>query len=234
MILLLAHGSNDERHLAGIERLAAEVAAVAPEVTVGHAFFDFHGPDLLSAVEHLGEGEEVRVLPLLMSAGVHLLDDVPAAVRAAQSDRSDLVWRLLPPLPAVRFSGVVMNYLRTRPGIGGRELVLVAAGSTRAGALAGIDELAATLQVSTAVRVRVANGLRDPGLERRPATRRAGTWLPVMYADGRLLDSLRAHAEDCGADVLPPVGSLPGVAAQLVTWSALDPIELGDSDSTPG
>ena len=236
MILLLAHGSRDPRHRAGIEALAAELAIVAPDDDVRYAFFDFHGPDLVTAVATAEPGAEVMVLPLLMSAGVHLQEDVPAAVAAAQLDRGDLRWKLKPPLPAACLAGIVTRYLQVRAEVGrrGRGLVLVAAGSARAGALAGISELAAELRGSLGVRVRVANGPADVTSTGQRATAPGELWLPVLYADGRLLDELRMRAGDCGAEVLPPVGSLPGVAAALASWAVTESIELEDSSGPPG
>ncbi len=234
MIVLLAHGSRDARHREGIERLAAQVAIVAPDDNVGHAYFDFHGPDLATAVSAAERGETVLVLPLLMSAGVHLREDVPAAVRSAQSDRHDLVWRLLAPLPVSRLATVVTQYLRAQDVAVRRELVLVPAGSTRAGALTGIDDLARGLAASRSVGVRVANGVDDLALSRRPSAGPGEAWLPVMYADGRLLDSLRRRATGCGAEVLPPLGSLPGVAVEIASWLAADLAEPEDSSGSPG
>jgi sirohydrochlorin ferrochelatase len=236
VILLLAHGSRDPRHRAGVEALAAEVAIAAPHDDVRHAFFDFHGPDLVTAVAAAELGVEVVVLPLLMSAGVHLQKDVPAAVAGAQLDRADLRWRLKPPLPAARLTGVVTRYLQAKTEVvrRGRGLVLVAAGSARVGALAGIDELATELRDSLAVRVRVANGVNEVTTAGEQATAAGESWLPVLYADGRLLDELRMRANDYGAEVLPPVGTLPGVAAALASWAATESIELEDSSGPPG
>jgi sirohydrochlorin ferrochelatase len=233
VILLLAHGSRDARHRDGIERLARQVAEAVPRDTVRHAFFDFHGPEPVTAVTGAEVGETVWVIPLLMSAGVHLRVDVPAAVAAAQNVRDDLRWRLLAPLPVPRLAPVVAAYLQARTGSVGRTLVLVPAGSTRAGALAGIDELADEVGASLVGGVNVATGIDD--LDLTVSTSRPGQWwLPVMYADGRLLDALRRRASGGDAEVLPPVGSLPGVADELATWLALQIAQLKDSRDSPG
>ena len=82
--------------------------------------------------------------------------------------------------------------------------------------------------------MRVANGPADVTSTGQRATAPGELWLPVLYADGRLLDELRMRAGDCGAEVLPPVGSLPGVAAALASWAVTESIELEDSSGPPG
>lgn len=70
MNLLLSHGSPDEAHHKALESLAGDVSGILGE-TVGTAFLGNALPD------------GARVLPMFLTRGRHLGNDVPAMIQAA-------------------------------------------------------------------------------------------------------------------------------------------------------
>jgi sirohydrochlorin ferrochelatase len=77
-ILLLAHGSPDPRHAAGVEELAAHVRARTPGRAVHTAYLDHHPPSPSDAATVLA-GPTV-VVPVLLTPAFHAKVDVPSAV----------------------------------------------------------------------------------------------------------------------------------------------------------
>jgi precorrin-8X/cobalt-precorrin-8 methylmutase len=94
-ILLLGHGSRRSSANAGLEALAG-LAEAGLGVRVQPAYFQFERPNLADGVERLAhEGAtEIIVVPALLFPGVHLREDIPAALRELQvryGDRLRLV-----------------------------------------------------------------------------------------------------------------------------------------------
>jgi sirohydrochlorin ferrochelatase len=83
-LLLLAHGSPDPRHAAGMERLTASVRARA-KGPVELAFLEHDRPDAATVALTLRDdgADEIAIVPLLLAAGTHQTRDLPVAVAAA-------------------------------------------------------------------------------------------------------------------------------------------------------
>jgi len=77
--VLLAHGSPDPRHAAGVEALAARVRALAPARLVHTAYLDHHPPSPAEAAAGAGSA---AVVPILLTPAYHARVDVPEAVAA--------------------------------------------------------------------------------------------------------------------------------------------------------
>lgn len=80
-ILLLGHGSRRKQANAGLEHLAV-LAQAGLGMQVLPAYFQFERPDLADGVERLvGEGAtEIIIIPALLFPGVHMREDIPAAL----------------------------------------------------------------------------------------------------------------------------------------------------------
>ena len=91
--VLLGHGSREPGTLAEILALKAELASAAPEWRFAHAFLN-QEPSIATAVDALAAAgcTAIRVLPLLVFTGKHILEDVPGEI-----DRLREVY------PAIRF-----------------------------------------------------------------------------------------------------------------------------------
>lgn len=96
-VLLLAHGSSDQRWCDTFEALAAPTLQSLPEARV--AYMELASPTLEEEVEKaVTEGiREIRVVPLFLAAGRHLRKDVPAMLEDYRQ-RFGVDITLLPPI----------------------------------------------------------------------------------------------------------------------------------------
>jgi sirohydrochlorin ferrochelatase len=83
-IVLLAHGSPDPRHAAGVEELAAHVRARTSGRSVHTAYLDHHPPSPSDAAASLERA--AVVVPVLLTPAYHAKVDVPSAVAAMTRD----------------------------------------------------------------------------------------------------------------------------------------------------
>jgi len=99
-LILFAHGSNDPRWRAPFEKLERELAAELGRDRVALAYMEFVGPTLLdAAADAVRDGVNVfRVLPLFLSAGAHVAQDIPAQAAQARRQFPQLTVEVLPPI----------------------------------------------------------------------------------------------------------------------------------------
>jgi sirohydrochlorin cobaltochelatase len=78
-LILFAHGARDPRWAAPFERLQGILQTRLPSVNVGLAFLEFMTPDLPTLVEQaVASGSmAVRVVPVFLGQGGHVLRDLP-------------------------------------------------------------------------------------------------------------------------------------------------------------
>jgi sirohydrochlorin cobaltochelatase len=78
-IILLAHGSRDERWREPIEAVAARVTALDPQARVVCAYMELAAPDLRTAAAALiaSGARALRVVPLFLGMGKHAREDLP-------------------------------------------------------------------------------------------------------------------------------------------------------------
>lgn len=83
-IVLLAHGSRDERWRQPIEAVAQRVRADDPDARVACAYMELAEPDLPTATATLiAEGATaIRIVPLFLGMGKHAREDLPLQVEA--------------------------------------------------------------------------------------------------------------------------------------------------------
>ena len=83
-IILLAHGSRDERWREPIEAVAARVTALDPQARVVCAFMELATPDLRTASAALiaSGAKSLRVVPLFLGMGKHAREDLPLQLDA--------------------------------------------------------------------------------------------------------------------------------------------------------
>ncbi|MEZ5626238.1 MAG: CbiX/SirB N-terminal domain-containing protein [Rhodocyclaceae bacterium] len=84
-IVLFGHGARDPEWAGPMNRVAARIAARAPDTPVRVAFMEFMRPTLDEAVDALvAEGaDQVTVVPVFLAQGGHLKRDVPVLVESA-------------------------------------------------------------------------------------------------------------------------------------------------------
>lgn len=83
-IILLAHGSRDERWREPIEAVAARVTALDPQARVVCAYMELAAPDLRTAAAALiaSGARALRVVPLFLGMGKHAREDLPLQLDA--------------------------------------------------------------------------------------------------------------------------------------------------------
>ncbi len=83
-LILLAHGSRAPQTLEEMEKLAAKLQRSQKGLRVLPAFLSLIKPDLSLAISHAAASgaQEVHVLPLFLFTGKHVLEDIPALIRA--------------------------------------------------------------------------------------------------------------------------------------------------------
>lgn len=229
MIVLLAHGSPDPRHGRDVVDLAARVGSVL-DTQIEVAYLDHQPPALTDIAERVDPGDTVAVLPLLLASGLHARVDVPALLADARQARGDVDWRQVPTLPPQSLALAVGEALTKMLPVtaAGRQappttraVVGVAAGSSRSGALDSFEELASSLR-PTGVELVVANGPAavPSAAELAAALTDDGdvTVVPLMFADGVLVDRTRDMASRRGWAVTHPVGRTAAAAEALASW----------------
>jgi sirohydrochlorin ferrochelatase len=139
-IVLLAHGSPDPRHAAGVEALAARVRERAPGRPVHTAYLDHHSPTPVDVAGTLS-GPAV-VVPALVTPAYHAAVDVPEAV-AEMGARAGWAVDAAPPLGPHPLLLDAVEELLAGNGVVARQgtaVILYAAGSSDSAAVATISQ----------------------------------------------------------------------------------------------
>lgn len=105
-MILLAHGSRTEAAFAEMQDLADRMAGLRAKSSpdeawkIRGAFLSLTPPDLAQAVEAaIADGSrEVRILPLFLFSGKHVLADIPDQVEALRARHSGVSLTLLEPI----------------------------------------------------------------------------------------------------------------------------------------
>ncbi len=99
-LLLVAHGSRRESSNDEVRQLAAKVGALAGNRyrSVNCAFLELAEPSIPDGIEACIQAgaEEVVVLPYFLSAGRHVIEDIPREVAGKQQQYPHVPIRLAP------------------------------------------------------------------------------------------------------------------------------------------
>jgi sirohydrochlorin ferrochelatase len=203
VLLATSHGTSDPAGQRAVAALVDAVTAAAPHLTVMGGYVDVQSPDVptcLSDIAAAGGDRPVVIVPLLLSAGYHVrVDLAEAADGAAQSVR---VTGALG--PDQRVARILADRLQELELGQGDSVVLAAAGSTDAGAVADCHAMGAQLGalIGRPVTVGFISAAR-PRLADAVLTARAGAVDRVVVATYLLAPGYFAGlAERCGADAV--------------------------------
>jgi sirohydrochlorin ferrochelatase len=202
VLLIAAHGTRSPAGLATTRRLTDAVRAARPALSVELCFLDVLTPSLEDALDAL-VGQQVVVVPLLLSPGYHVLTDIPRVVSGRASVR---VARHLGPDPLVLEA--VAQRLAELPA-GPATTLLAAVGSSQGSARREVETAASRLgaRLGRGVQVLPLDGDLRSTLRARPAPVAVATYL---LAEGLFLDKLRSAAEGVAA-VAEPIGTHPAL-----------------------
>lgn len=138
VLIAASHGTSSPQGHDAIERLVAAVSSSAPHLSVHPAFIDVEQPDVPGVVKDVGP-RKARIVPLLLSAGFHVhVDLVEAANRPGVTVCGALG-------PDVRLARVMARRLEAVAAGADDVVIMVAAGSTDARAVADCVAQAALL-----------------------------------------------------------------------------------------
>ncbi len=114
-LVLLAHGSRNPDWKAPFEELAQEICKDTGTAAIRLAYLQMEKPSLEDVVEELtAEGcTTIRILPMLMAAGNHALEDIPEEVAVLQAQHPSLKMEILPPIGSHdRFKTMMKNLVK--------------------------------------------------------------------------------------------------------------------------
>jgi sirohydrochlorin ferrochelatase len=220
-LLAVAHGSKHSAATAAIKELVTEVERLAPVLDIQVAFVQDAEPSLPDALD--AAGPDVVIVPLLLSTGYHLTNDIAGAATAfdtAITAGGRLAPRVAGPLGPDPLLVTALTGRLAESGVpGNAPVVLAAAGSSDPQAASQVHAQAELLAAERGAPVTVgyaAAGL--PTVSEAVADLRARTGQPVaiatyLLAPGQFHDRLA----DSGADwVTAPLGAHPAVAALII------------------
>jgi sirohydrochlorin ferrochelatase len=213
-LLVVAHGTASPAGTAGSAALVAALAAARPDVAVSLGFLDVARPRLADALA-ARVGPTV-VLPLLLSAGYHVLSDIPSIVADFSQVR---VARHLGP-DALVVDALVSRLAEVGGSAAVATTVLVWAGSSNPTAAAEVTQAAEQLSERLGRVVSVLSVGADvrAALDALPAPVEVATYL---LAEGQFVDNLRAAASGL-ATVADPIGVHPALVA--LAWARYDEV----------
>ena len=214
-LMLVAHGTRMPGGVTMVERLAAQVGTLLDQ-TLDVAFVDVLGPtpgEVLSRVR--ATGRPAIVVPAFLSRGYHVRADLPAHVAASGHPNVIVTPALGPSGQIARIISDQLVQCGWRPN---DSVILAAAGTSDAHALADLHTTATLLSALTGSRVSLGfAATTDPQLREavarvRPHARRSGG--RVVLASYLLADGLfQERLHSCGADLVSrPLGTHPGLA----------------------
>ncbi|MFW0791849.1 sirohydrochlorin chelatase [Gordonia sp. CPCC 205333] len=222
-LLLVAHGSRDERFAATAEQVRAAVAGRLPGAPVELSYLDLNAPLVGDVLTDIGtRGDDVVVVPLLFGDGYHSRFDLPAIISAARRQQVSLRANQTPVIGDTTLVPALAARL-SEAGLSADDGVLMCAvGSSDAGsdaqARCRATELSAYLQLS--VEVVFATKLGESDVELHSAIARlesAGAgrivFSPYFLSAGLLTERVVGKLVHCRPDSLiaAPVGDHPAL-----------------------
>ena len=236
-LVLLAHGSPDERHRQGVERLAARVGALAPGRRVRTAYLDHHPPTPNDVAQ---EVDDAVVVPVLLTPAYHARVDVPAAVGAMRSvdGGGHSASAALGPHPLLlEASAELLAGAGVAPSPS-TAVVLYAAGSSDGRAVASVRETLAGSRPGSwgPWAVAALDGGRDLEDVLPPASQRAARYVdgvvvvPFVVAEGVLRDRMSARCAELGVELVPGALDRTEALARLVLARADESTRLVRAD----
>ncbi|MBO0829021.1 MAG: sirohydrochlorin chelatase [Streptosporangiales bacterium] len=212
-LVLAAHGTRDPEGPPVLDELATAVADAAG-VTTRVAYVDVIGPTVADVLAEVAG--PVVVVPAFLAAGYHVRADLPRQVDAC--GRTDVTIAAFLG-PDERLLTALVDRLTEAGRRQGDAVVLAAAGSSDARALADVDIVARALPVRVGVPVSVGYvATATPTVPDAVRAARDAGASRVALASWLLAPGLfQQRLADAGADaVAAPLGTHPAVVAALV------------------
>ncbi len=205
-IILVAHGSPDERHAAAVRTIADRIA-VTLGMTTESCYLEHDVPRAQEFLAH-SEAGQTTVLPLLLTAGFHWRTDIPPLLaRPGQEIRL-----VAPPPPRIFADGIA----ESAQGHAVTQIVVALAGSRSLKLMDRCAEMESEISRRLGGRVPVTAAL-TPSEVGEIATRNSIV-IPLVVAPGILCDRITQAGQAAGAMVAPPFGSTHSFAGALAAY----------------
>jgi sirohydrochlorin ferrochelatase len=206
-LVAAAHGTRSVVGAATVRALISQVRGLRPELEVDLCYLDVQRPRLGDRLD--ASPGPVVVVPLLLSAGYHVTDDIPSTA----ADRARVA-RHLGPDPAI--TQVLALRLAAAGGDDADVIALVGSPSTRTSA--GRDLAAAAADLAAVIGrpvhpLTVGDSLTAPAGASPPRRLAVATYL---LSEGHFFDVLRTDAAAAGAVASEPLGAHPAMADLIV------------------
>ena len=220
-LLAVAHGSKHPAATATIKALAAEVERLAPVLDIQVAFVQDAEPSLSHALD--AAGPDVVIVPLLLSTGYHLTNDIAGAATAfdtAITSGVTLAPRVAGPLGPDPLLVTALTGRLAEAGVpDGTPVVLAGAGASDPLAADQVQAQADLLAAERGAPVTVGYAAAgQPTVAEAVDNLRAHTGGPVAVATYLLAPGLfHDRLAQSGADwVTAPLGAHPAIAALVI------------------
>jgi sirohydrochlorin ferrochelatase len=216
-VLLVGHGTRNERGRAEFLETACDVAAQIPHALVEPCFLELGEPDIAAGIRRLAEQrvDRICVVPLMLLAAGHVKRDIPTAVREAAENSGAPPWIFaehlgchpgLLQLSAQRYDEALAEFGSTAPNHTQTQndtlLLLVARGNRDPAAIAEMHrfgqlrrETAPARQVRTCFVALAEPAFDDVLANADRATFRRIVIQPHLLFVGRMLSTLRQRVE---------------------------------------
>jgi len=99
-VILFCHGSSDPQWSEPFRVLTRSLQDIYDKNKVHLAFLERCEPSLVTLVEHIAKQgpAHVKILPVFLSSGKHLREDVPPMIKDFNKQYQDLSFETLPPV----------------------------------------------------------------------------------------------------------------------------------------
>jgi sirohydrochlorin ferrochelatase len=230
-VVLASHGTSDSVGAKLISDLVAAIAAELPRQVVHETFVDVQQPQVLEVLElALQTQTEIALVPLLLSTGYHVRQDITDAVVAAQKHYPEAAVAVTPALgPSQELTTLLVARLQEAGWRAGDIVVLAVAGSSDSAAVeecrlvhlefeAAIQELDPGAQVELAFLSAAQPKLKElvPKLKFQNTSKRVvvATYLlaPGYFAD----QTAKAGAHIVAEPLLAKDGQVPRLLVDVV------------------
>jgi sirohydrochlorin cobaltochelatase len=149
--LLLSHGSRDPRPQRAIDLLCQQLAARLPESIVGSACLELAEEPLSTQLINFINGlsieiDRLKILPLFLLPGVHVMEDIPTQIDIARSSIDPRIKIDLAPYIGTR--SALFHLLHQQRQQLPADTLLLSHGSRRTGGNTPIEEIANKLNIN--------------------------------------------------------------------------------------
>lgn len=212
-LVAVAHGSRDSCYLQDVETLITMVRELRPELPVLTTFLEFSTPLFNDLVESADlQTSEPVVVPLLLSRGFHLENDVEPVAKSANAIVSD------PLGPELELIDIMVNELSSATSLRDSPVIFVSAGTKDKDGQADIDLSRTLLEDRLGVEVIAAySGGSGPSADEVASTlRSSGAEFSIcayLLGRGRFYSSLMKLG---AKSVTLPLGSYRSVARLIL------------------